>query len=289
MMVATMAFIPINPASAAVDGRYVTVEVKDGTGHLTGATVFLSDPYGMAASLSGVTGLDGNATFGAMPGIYQLKVNATNHFDYQLPGTIRVDGLHDVHQLVTLDSFVSIHQVTFNVTSGGHPVAGPSITLRSASHGAATTLFSAQGTSGSVDLTIPAGTYKMVAQASNHLTNVSNVTVLGATSKLNVTLTAKTTYNYTVHVSGPLVPIDLRGMLVIRNATGVDPLARTIEGRTNGQDVYFDAPQGTYDLLISADNARTAESTIVVAANGTDQTPIDGLTAVSCTTTSTFG
>ena len=281
----------MNPASAAANVMHVTVEVKDGPNHLVGATVILSDPYGRIASTSGLTGLDGNATFAAVPGMYQVKVNAADHFDFQLPGTIRVDGLQNVHQVVSVDPFVSTHQVTFFVTSGGLPVTKPSITLRSTSHGVAATSFSADGTSGYVIMTLPTvdEAYKMVAQASNHLTNVSIVNVFGSSTSLDVNLTAQPTYNYTVQVSsGALNPINLRGMLVIRNAPGLDPLARIIAGRAIGHDISFDAPKGDYYLLISAENARTVELPVNITSSGIHPILIGGLSAVSCTTTSTF-
>ena len=289
MMVASIAFMPMNPASAATSGVHISVEVKDSTGHLVGATVTLSDPYGRINSTSSLTGPDGNATFAVVSGMYQLKVNATNHFDYQLTGTVRVDGLQDVHQVVSMDPFVLYHQVTFFVHTGSLSVTKPSITLQSAGQGVATTSFSASGSSGFVNLSVPEGNYKMIAQAYNHLTNVTGVNVLGSTTTLDVNLTAQTTYNYTVQVSsGTLIPINLRGMLVIRNAIGVDPLARIIEGQTSGQDIYFDAPQGDYDLHISADNARTVELPITVASSGVHPITIGGLSALACTTTSTF-
>ena len=288
MMLASMAFLPAGPVSAVPSGMHVTVEVRDADGYLVGATVVMSDPYGRTASVVGLTSTDGNATFASVPGMYQLKVTAANHYDYQLPAPIRVDGLHNNHTLITLDKLGTTGMVTFNLMSGGKAVIDPSITLYSTGHGAATTTFSAQGTSGNVTLIAPAGSYKMVAKSAGYLTNVTNVTVSTPPSRLNINLNATTYVNYTVKVTsanGALV--DLRGFLVLKNGSGLDPEARIIDGRTYGQYVTFNATHGIYILFVAAENARTYESEVNITGPG-QTIPMASRSVTSFTTTMTF-
>ncbi len=265
MIVASLAFLPADPADAVTGGNHFVVEVKDGAGHLAGATVMLTEAYGRIAPFSGLTGPDGNVTFAAAPGMYQVKINATGHYDDQTASMIRFDGIHDVHILVVLDQLGPLGPVSFNVTDGASAVANPSIALRSTSHGVAATSFSAQGTSGNVTLNIPAGTYKMIAKANGYVTNVSIITVTSLPSTIPVQMTATTYVNYTVNVSysGRAVS-DLKGFMVLKDGTGLDPEARITEARAYVGSVSFDVRPGTYIMLISADNMTTMESEVVV-------------------------
>jgi PKD repeat protein len=271
MIIASMALLPADSASAVPNGKHIIVEVKDGANHLAGATVVLSDPYGRIPSVSALTGSDGNATFIAMQGMYQLRVNATNYYDYQMPGTFRVDGLQDIRAPVVLEQLGTLGQVTFNMTDGMIAVTDPSILLQSETHGAATTDFSAHGTSGNVTLNIPTGTYRMIAKASGYRTNVSNITVVVLSSTLHVNMSATTHYNYTVKVSfGNGVLNNLKGFLVLKNGTGVDPAARIVEGRTFNQNISFDAMPETYVLLVSADLGKTYQSEVKIVGTALD-------------------
>ena len=288
MIMASMAYLPADTASAAVSGKHVTVEVKDGAGHVAGAIVVLVDPYGRIPSATSLTGTDGNATFTAIPGMYQIKVNATGHFDHQSTSTLRVDSVNDLHTLVTITG-LGTGQFTFNLTSGGTAVLKPSIVLQLALPGASSTTISSQGTSGNVTVTIPVGTYKMIARASGYTTNVSDVTVTSLPSTLNVKMVAAT-YNYTANVtSGSVSPINLKGFLIMKNGIGIDPMARITEGRTWGQHVTFDVTSGNYVMLISADNFKTYETEVSVTASGWKTVPFIARSATPYTAAIALG
>ncbi len=265
MVVASLAFLPADPADAVPGGNHFVVEVRDGADHLAGATVVMTEAYGRIAPFTSMTGTDGNVTFAAAPGMYQVRVNATGHYDYQTVGTIRFDGLNDVHTLIVLDRLGPLGSINFNVTVGTSAVTNPSISLRSTSHGAASTSFSAQGTSGIVTLNIPTGTYKMIAKANGYVTNVGIVTVTSLPSTIPVHMTATTYVNYTVNVSYPGGAVsNLKGFMVLKEGAGLDPEARITEARSYVGSVSFDVIPGTYIMLISADNATTIESELVV-------------------------